>query len=144
MGRGRSRIMVTRRLKAEKWRKQRGQALVEYTLTLPILLLLIGSLLVAGFYAWRSVSANWGVFISAAAGGAYDAPLAMQKASGGVLFSDIRNSLVVSVSQGPSPTVRSEISISTPRRLLGIPLEEVQRGSTVFHVWRFAPGPPSP
>ena len=119
--------------------KERGQAYTEFVIALPVLLMLIGGIFLAGFYAWRSAAANWGVFISGVAGGFFDTS-ALSHVQQGIWWPDIRNSITV-VQNGQ--TVRSEITINSQYNFFGIPVTEVQTGSANFYLWRFRPGPPS-
>jgi hypothetical protein len=120
-------------------KRELGQAYAEFVIALPILLMLIGGIFVAGFYAWRSAAANWGVFISGVAGGSFD-PSAIHRVQKGIWWPDIRNAITV-VQNGK--VVRSEISINAAHNFFGIPVTEVQTGSADFYLWRFRPGPNS-
>jgi hypothetical protein len=119
-------------------RKERGQANAEFVIAIPVLLMLIGGIFLAGFYAWRSAAANWGVFVTGVAGGSYDQS-AITKVQDSIWWPDIRKAILVTQT---GQTVRSEISIDTPFSFLGIPVTETQAGKATFHLWRFEAGPP--
>ena len=122
-------------------RREKGQALAEFALTIPILILLVFGMFFAAFYAFRAASADWGVFISGLAGGAYDTP-ATGQARESVLWSDLADRL--QVKPGGSRQVRSQITVEDSRQwVFGIRLVEAQRGSAFFRRWRFYPGPPT-
>ncbi|HUH99003.1 MAG TPA: TadE family protein [Anaerolineales bacterium] len=125
-------------------RRERGQALAETALVLPILFLLMAGMMLAGFYAFRAAAADFGVFVTGAASGAFDAPLTGQ-ARAMVLWPDIRAALRA----GPDGSVqtravKSQISILDSRAFIfGIRLREAEQGSSFFRLWRFYPGPPT-
>jgi hypothetical protein len=97
----------------------------------------------AGFYAFRSAAADWGTFISGVTGGAYPTP-AHQPASLSVMWPDIRERLTVELDTG-ARQARGRIAIQDARPwLFGLELVEAQRGTGVFRLWRFYPGPPKP
>lgn len=119
---------------------ERGQSMIETAITMPIMVALIGGMIMAGFYAFRSASANWGVFISGVGAGAFDTP-ATGKAKASVLWGDIRSSL----KSGPDGerAVSSVVSVETVRNFVfGIQLIEAERAKSNFRLWRFYPGPP--
>jgi hypothetical protein len=118
---------------------QRGQAMSEFALVMPLLVLLFFGIFLAGFYAWRAGAADVGVFLSGAAEGAYISPAGAQVAES-ILWADIRGGL--EYGPGEDRQVRSSISISNSRSWMGIDLRETQRGSATFRLWRFYPGPP--
>ena len=114
--------------------------MAEFALAMPIMVILMFGMVLAGFYAFRAASADWGVFITGVATGSYNTP-ATGQARQTVLWQDIRGQL--SASQNRPRTVRSTISINDSRPwIFGIHLIEAQRGSTWFRLWRFYPGPP--
>jgi len=122
---------------------RRGQALTEFALVLPLLLLLLSGTLLAGFYAFRAAAADWGVFITGLTGGAYPAP-ADGPARLSVAWPDIRDRLTVEL-DADSRQARSRIAIQdTHSWMFGVELVEAQRGTGVFRLWRFYPGPPEP
>ena len=73
-------------------RQEKGQALAEFAATLPILILLIGGIVMACFYGFRSASADWGVFIDGVAAGSYDTGAAAY-AQQSVMWPDIRSGI---------------------------------------------------
>jgi len=114
--------------------------MIETAITMPIMVALIGGMIMAGFYAFRSAAANWGVFISGVGAGAFDVP-ATGRARASVLWGDIRSSL----QSGPDGerAVSSAISVETVRNFVfGIQLIEAERAESNFRLWRFYPGPP--
>jgi hypothetical protein len=120
--------------------KERGQAMSEFALVMPILVLLMAGMIMAGMYAFRAAAADWGIFITGVAAGTYNTP-ADSLAEKDVLWTDIRNRLNTS-SYAPR-RVRSEISIEDSHPwVFGIDLIEVQRGKNNSRMWRFYPGPP--
>lgn len=118
-------------------KSERGQTYSEFIISVPVLFLLLGGIFLAGFYVWRVTASNWGLFVSGVAGGSYDTH-APARASRSIWWSDIRNAVVV---EQTGETVRTEISIETPITFFGVTLSDVHRGSNVFHLWRFRPGP---
>jgi hypothetical protein len=123
-------------------RQQRGQAMAEFALVAPILVLLMFGMFFAALYAFRAASADWGVFITGVAGGAYNAP-ATGQARESVVWPDLRDRL--EITQVEARMVRSQISVEDSRQwLFGIQLVEAQRGASSFRLWRFYPGPPPP
>lgn len=120
--------------------KERGQAMSEFALVMPILVLLMAGMIMAGMYAFRAAAADWGVFITGVAAGTYNTP-ADSLAEKDVLWSDIRERLNTS-SYAPR-RVRSEIAIEDSHAwVFGINLIEAQRGRNNSRMWRFYPGPP--
>ena len=120
--------------------KERGQAMSEFALVMPILVLLMAGMIMAGMYAFRAAAADWGIFITGVAAGTYNTP-ADSLAEKDVLWTDIRNRLNTS-SYAPR-RVRSEISIEDSHPwVFGINLIEAQRGKNNSRMWRFYPGPP--
>ena len=115
----------------------RGQANVEFVIAIPVLLMLIGGIFLAGFYAWRAVTANWGIYVSGVAGGSYD-PSALQQVQSSIYWADIRHGMVVTQK---GQTVNSELSFDQPFSFLGIQVSETQAGRATFHLWRFVAGP---
>lgn len=119
---------------------ERGQAMSEFALVMPILVLLMAGMIMAGMYAFRAAAADWGIFITGVAAGTYNTP-ADSLAEKDVLWTDIRNRLNTS-SYAPR-RVRSEISIEDSHPwVFGINLIEAQRGKNNSRMWRFYPGPP--
>jgi hypothetical protein len=122
--------------------REKGQTLAEFALAIPILILLFFGMTFAAFYAFRSASADWGVFITGVATGSYLSP-ATEQARSAILWPDLRHRLKAGPS-GPRQ-VRSQISVEDSRKwVFGIRLIEAQCGGTFFRLWRFYPGPSSP
>jgi hypothetical protein len=117
--------------------------MAEFALVLPILLLLVSAMLLAGFYAFRAAAADWGIFVLGVTGGSYPIPADAQ-ARPSVAWQDVRQGITVDL-DASSRQARSRISIQEARPwLFGIRLVEAQRGRGVFRLWRFYPGPPDP
>jgi len=118
--------------------------MAEFALVLPILVMLMMGMMLAGFYAYRAASADFGIFITGIASGAYNGPNVSQ-ARTHVMWSDIRNSLQAGPYGGKqSRTVASQLSITDSRSFIfGINLTEWEHGSSFFRLWRFYPGPPT-
>lgn len=117
-----------------------GQTMAEFALAMPVMIILIFGMVMAGFYAFRAASADWGVFITGVATGSYNTP-ATGQARQTVLWQDIRGRL--NAAQNRPRTVRSMIIINDSRSwIFGIHLIEAQRGTSWFRLWRFYPGPP--
>lgn len=124
-----------------KLHKEKGQSLAEFTATLPILILLIGGIVMACFYGFRSASANWGVFIDGVAAGSFDSG-ATARAQGSVMWLDIRGGISWS-SQPDARSARTSISVENSRPgPFGADLTESYRASVFFRLWRFYAGPP--
>jgi TadE-like protein len=122
-------------------RKERGQAMAEFALMIPALILLLFGMTFAAFYAFRSASADWGVFITGVATGSYNAP-ATERARDAVLWPDLANR--INAGENGPRQVRSLISVEDSRSwVFGIRLIEAQRATAYFRLWRFYPGPPS-
>jgi hypothetical protein len=51
-----------------------GQALAEFALMIPVLILLLFGMTFAAFYAFRSAAVDWGVFVTGVARGSYNTP----------------------------------------------------------------------
>ena len=114
--------------------------MAEFALVAPILILLLFGMSYAAFYAFRAASADWGVFITGVATGAYNNP-AVGQARQSVLWPDLRARL--QTAQAGPRQVRSQINVEDSHNwLLGIHVIEVQRGENFFRLWRFYPGPP--
>lgn len=117
--------------------------MAETALVMPILVLLMVGMMLAGFYAFRATAADFGVFITGVASGAFDTP-AVSQARASVLWPDIRAGLQAGqYGSSQEKTVKSQISITDSRPFIfGIHLTEAQGASTFFRLWRFYPGPP--
>jgi hypothetical protein len=124
------------------WLKHgRAQAMAEFALMIPVLILLLFGMTFAAFYAFRSAATDWGVFITGVATGSYNTPTTEQ-ARQSVLWPDLADRLKAGES-GPRQ-VRSLISVDDSRDwVFGIRLVEAQRSATYFRLWRFYPGPPT-
>jgi hypothetical protein len=121
-------------------RKEKGQTMAEFALIMPVLILLLFGMTFAAFYAFRSASMDWGVFITGVASGSYNTP-ATEHARDNVLWPDLADQ--INVGQNGPRQVRSLISVEDSRDwLFGIQLIEAQRAETNFRLWRFYPGPP--
>jgi hypothetical protein len=121
-------------------RKEQGQTMAEFALMIPILILLLFGMTFAAFYAFRSASTDWGVFITGVATGSYNTP-ATGQAKAAVLWPDLRNR--IGAGQNGPRQVRSLISVEDSRDwVFGIRLIEAQRAAAFFRLWRFYPGPP--
>lgn len=122
-------------------RKEKGQAMAEFALMIPILILLLFGMTFAAFYAFRAASADWGVFITGVATGSYSTP-ATERARDAVLWPDLADR--INAGENGPRQVRSRISVEDSRSwVFGIRLIEAQRAETHFRLWRFYPGPPS-
>jgi TadE-like protein len=124
------------------FRSDSGQAMAETALVMPILVLLMVGMMLAGFYAFRATAADFGVFITGVASGAFDHP-ATSQARASVVWGDIRAALKAGLNGSPQGrTVKSQISVAYSRPFLfGINLTEAQGASTFFRLWRFYAGP---
>ena len=119
---------------------ERGQAMSEFALVMPILVLLMAGMIMAGMYTFRAAAADWGVFITGVAAGTYNTP-ADSLAQKDVLWADIRER--ISTGSDAPRRVRSSITIEDSHPwIFGMNLIEAQRGKNNFRMWRFYPGPP--
>jgi hypothetical protein len=119
-----------------------GQTMAEFALIMPVLILLLFGMTFAAFYAFRSASTDWGVFITGVASGSYSTP-ATERARNNVLWPDLAGQ--INAGQDGPRQVRSLISVEDSRDwIFGIRLVEAQRATTYFRLWRFYPGPPPP
>ena len=122
-------------------RKEKGQAMAEFALMIPALILLLFGMTFAAFYAFRSASVDWAVFITGVATGSYNTP-ATEQARSAVLWPDLANRIDAE-DYGPRQ-IRSLIAVEDSRNwVFGIHLIEAERAATYFRLWRFYPGPPS-
>jgi len=122
-----------------RW-KEKGQTMAEFALIMPVLILLLFGMTFAAFYAFRSASTDWGVFITGVATGSYNTP-ATEHARDNVLWPDLANR--INASQNGARQVRSLITVEDSRDwIFGIRLIEAQRAAAYFRLWRFYPGPP--
>jgi hypothetical protein len=121
---------------------QKGQSLAEFAAVLPILILLVGGIVYACFYGFRSAAADWGVFAEGVAAGSYDSQ-AMALAHRSVAWPDLREGIAWT-RQPEIKSARTWISVENTRPgLLGVQLTESYRASVVFRLWRFYAGPPA-
>ncbi|GAB4577520.1 MAG: hypothetical protein Fur0022_02510 [Anaerolineales bacterium] len=121
---------------------ERGQAMAEFALAAPVLILLLFGMTLAMFYAFRAAAVDWGVFITGVAEGAYNAPATGQVLDS-VTWSDIRSALTTSQLGDDERQVQSQIQLVTSRPwAFGHTLTEAQQGQTFFRLWRFYAGPP--
>ena len=119
-----------------------GQAMAEFALLGPILVLLMFGMTFAAFYAFRTAVADWGLFITGVAEGVYDQPASGQ-ARLSVPWADLRAGLQAAPLSPAQRQVRSVIDIQASYPFIfGLQLEEAQRGMSYFRLWRFYPGPP--
>jgi len=120
--------------------REKGQAMSEFAIVMPILVLLIMGMVHAGMYAFRAAAVDWGVFVTGVGAGTFNTP-ADEIARKDVLWSDIR-SRITTGSNAPRH-VQSVIAIDDQRVwIYGLNLVEAQRGKANFRLWRFYPGPP--
>ena len=121
--------------------KEKGQAMAEFALMVPVLILLLFGMSFAALYAFRASAVDWGVFITAVASGSYNTP-ATGQASQSELWPDLRDR--IGTGQSGPRQVRSLISVEDSSNwVFGIHLVEAQRASAYFRLWRFYPGPPT-
>ena len=124
-------------------RLEKGQAMAEFALATPVLILLLFGMTLAGFYAFRAAAADWGVFITGLAEGTYESP-ATAEVRDSIVWDDIQNGITTGHQRG-ARQARAQIEIATSRPwVFGINLAEAHRGATYFRLWRFYPGPPEP
>ncbi|HSQ40063.1 MAG TPA: TadE/TadG family type IV pilus assembly protein, partial [Anaerolineales bacterium] len=101
---------------------EKGQAMAEFALMIPILILLLFGMTFAAFYAFRASAVDWGVFITGVARGSYNTPASAQ-ASESELWPELRDRIRTGQS-GPRQ-VRSMISVEDAREwVFGIRLLE--------------------
>jgi hypothetical protein len=119
---------------------ENGQGMVEFSLALPILVLVFGGVFLAGFYAYRAAASDWSVFLNGVASGAYKAPANAQARE---KITPLGIGAATSSGAAAERQVRSEIHIYNARAwIFGIRLLEVQRAASHFRRWRFYAGPP--
>lgn len=121
---------------------EQGQASAEFALVTPILILLLFGMTLAMFYAFRAAAADWGVFITGVAEGAYNTPATGQVLDS-VPWADVRGTLAPSSLGSEARQVQSQIQLVTTRPwAFGLNLTEAQQGQAFFRLWRFYAGPP--
>ena len=86
----------------------KGQAMAEFALMIPALILLLFGMTFAAFYAFRSASADWDVFTGVATG-SYNTP-ATERARDAVLWPDLANR--INAGENGARQVRSIISVN--------------------------------
>jgi hypothetical protein len=122
--------------------REKGQSLAEFAATLPILILLVGGIVMACFYGFRSASADWGVFIDGVAAGSYDQG-AISQAQQSVMWPDIRSGISW-IGQPDTRSARTWISVENTRQgPFNADIIESYRASVFFRLWRFYAGPPT-
>jgi hypothetical protein len=122
-------------------RSEKGQAMAEFALMVPVLILLLFGMTFAARYAFRASAVDWGLFITGVASGSYNTP-ATGQASGSELWPELRDR--IGTGQSGPRQVKSVISVEDSRELVfGIRLTEAQRAAAYFRLWRFYPGPPT-
>lgn len=118
-------------------RQERGQAMAETALTIPLLLLLMAGMILAGIVVYRTAASGWGVFIYGTGAGAFAGPV---EATGSVPWSDLRGGLNAGQT---GRAVRTQINASRSKSWInGIELYERQSGSAFTRRWRFYAGRP--
>ncbi|MEA3349870.1 MAG: TadE family protein [Chloroflexota bacterium] len=128
---------------AQKGKGQDGQTLAEFAIVMPILVLLFFGMTLAAFYAFRSSSVNWGVFIEGVSTGTYNTT-AEGHARSSVLWPELSGQIALGRNE-QDREVRSRITFEHSRPwIFGIQLTEAQRAGSFYRLWRFYPGPPSP
>ena len=65
----------------------------EFAIVMPILVLLIMGMVLAGIYAFRAAASDWGVFVTGVGAGTFNTP-ADEIARKDVLWSDIRSRII--------------------------------------------------
>ena len=112
---------------------------------IPVLALLFFGIYMAAMYAYRAAQADYGVFVSGAASGAYRQP-AGEIAKKAVSSPDLRAAIKTGADGGDPRTTftaRSRITVEASRlTLFGVNFIESQKGQSVFRLWRFRPGKP--
>ena len=126
-------------------RSERGQTIAEYAVVVPLLALLFYGVYLAAMYAYRAGQADYGVFVSGVASGAYRQP-AGEIAKKAVTSPDLRSAIKTGVDGGDPRTTftaRSRITVETSRlTFMGVNFIEAQKGQSIFRLWRFRPGKP--
>jgi len=118
-----------------------GQAAAEFALAAPVLILVLFGLTLAAFYAFRAAAADWGVFVTGVAEGAYKVP-ASGRARASVAWPDIAGAIGTAGLGSEARQVRSGIDFGEARSwVYGLKLDETHRGAAFFRLWRFYPGP---
>jgi len=120
-------------------KQQKGQAMAEFAVAAPVILMLLIGIFLAFFYLWRTANADWGLFAAGAATGSYGAPRSQVPMRS--LWEDLRPAF--SFSEAPAgKSVSAHIGYSRKvEGFQGIALMEIHRGRAYFRLWRFYPGP---
>jgi len=92
--------------------KEKGKAMAEFALIMPVLILLLFGMTFAAFYAFHSASTDWGVFIIGVASSSYNTP-ATEHARDNVLWPDLVDR--INAGQNGPRQVRSLISVEDSR-----------------------------
>ena len=66
--------MPRKRERGQALRHSSGQALAEFAMMIPVLILLLFGMTFAAFYAFRTAAVDWGVFVTGVARGSYNTP----------------------------------------------------------------------
>lgn len=117
-----------------------GQAMAETALTVPLIVLMLAGVLLAGIVVYRTAASGWGVFAYATGAGAFQGP-ATGAAAGSVPWADLRGGLGY---WNTGRAVRTRIDVRRSKSWIdGIRLFERQSGSALTRRWRFYPGRPT-
>ena len=116
----------------------RGQAMAEFAVVAPVVLMVLAAVFLIFVYAWRSFNVDWLLFATGTAAGVYDGPRA-EEALGAAAWQDLKEA--VQVRLGDRQAGASVRLHRVGRAPAGLLIEEWQRGATVFYLWRFYPGP---
>lgn len=131
--------MNAARRNASGKKSERGQAFAETALMVPIIILLVGGMIFAAIYAFRSTASSWGIFITGVATGSYNSP-ATSQAESSVAWPDITDRF--QYTRDPDERIaRSSVWIEDTRQWMAIDIKDMQKASATFRLWRFYPGP---
>jgi hypothetical protein len=120
--------------------RQKGQSLAEFAAVVPLLVLLVGGVVMAAFYGFRSAAADWAVFVNGVAAGSYDQGMNSQ-ANQSTMWPDLRNSVQWS-SDVEAKSARTWLSVENFRPgPFGANIIESYKSRVFFRLWRFYPGP---
>ena len=121
-------------------RAVRAQALAEFALVAPLILLLLSAVFFAYLYAWHAFTVDWALFTGGVTAGHYQSPGPGQGLSA-VIWRDLQDAFSFQV----DAQRRQVLGRVTYRRVtsgpLGVLVEERHRGEVTFYLWRFYPGP---
>lgn len=119
-------------------RPLRGQAMAEFAVVAPVVLMVLAAVFLIFVYAWRSFNTDWLLFATGTATGVYGGPRT-DEALGAAAWADLKEAVQSYVGgREAGASIRLHRRASAPAGLL---VEEWQRGATVFYLWRFYPGP---